>query len=476
MSRKSSKSKIRKICENSLQRAIPSEKEKRETLRFSEELAESLQKELDHAGFEAEVRVEGSIAKDTWLAGEKDIDLFMLVPKTYGREGLSKVLDVAKKVAGENWLEAYAEHPYIQAKIEDFTVEFVPCFKLDRAEDVVSSVDRTPFHTLYVKKRLDPKAKDEVRLLKRFMRGIGTYGAEIKIGGFSGYLCEILTLHYGFFLGLLENASEWREGQVIDLEGHYRGREEEAQKIFPEPLVVVDPVDKGRNVASAVRVDRLNEFVAASRVFLKKPGQHFFYPKETEPFTVDQLIRTIDSRGSALIFLKTGRVRAVPDVLWGQLYRSRRALRNLMRQHGFTLIRDDVWSDEETVNIFIFESYSRLLPGVEKHLGPPIGKPKECERFLEKHLRSKDKFSGPGIEGNRWVVERRRKYTDVADLLKSELADGGERMGIASLISQAFLTSLEVWVNDEVREFYSKSPEFASFLTDYLKGRPSWLQ
>jgi len=476
VSKEDSESKMRKICREVLRKAIPRERERRETLQFSEGLAEKLLRELEKAGFEAEARVEGSIAKDTWLAGEKDIDLFILIPKTCGREGLSKVLPVAKKVAGENWLEAYAEHPYIQAKIEDFTVEFVPCFKLERAEDVVSSVDRTPFHTLYVKNRLDPKAKDEVRLLKRFMRGIGTYGAEIKIGGFSGYLCEILTLHYGSFLELLKSASEWREGEVIDLEGYYRGREEEAQKIFPEPLVVVDPVDKGRNVASAVRVDRLSEFIAASRMFLRKPGSHFFYPKETEPFTVHELARTIDSRGAALVFLKTGGVRAVPDVLWGQLYRSQRALRNLMLQQGFTLIRDDVWSDEETVNIFIFESYFPLLPGVEKHLGPPIGKPKECDKFLEKHLRSKHRFSGPMIEGNRWVVERRRKYTNVADLLKSELADGGERIGIASLISQAFSSSFEVWVNHEAQEFYSKNAGFASFLTEYLKGKPRWLQ
>jgi len=475
VSKEVSESRMRKIRREVLRKAIPSEREKRETLRFSEGLAEKLLRELEKAGFEAEVRVEGSIAKDTWLAGEKDIDLFTLIPETYGREGLSKVLDIAKKVVGENWLEAYAEHPYIQAKIEDFTVEFVPCFKLERAEDVVSSVDRTPFHTLYVKNRLDPKAKDEIRLLKRFMRGIGTYGAEIKIGGFSGYLCEILTLHHGSFLELLKRASEWREGEVIDPEGHYRGRKEEAQKIFPEPLVVVDPVDQGRNVASAVRVDRLSEFIAASRMFLIKPNLHFFYPKETRPFTVDELARTIDSRGSALIFLKTGGVRAVPDVLWGQLYRSQRALRNLMLQQGFTPLRDDVWSDEETVNIFVFESYSRL-PGLEKHLGPPIGKPKECDKFLEKHLRSKQRLSGPRIEEHRWVVERRRKYTDVADLLRSELADGGERIGVASLISQAFKSSFEVWVNHEAQEFYSKNAEFASFLTEYLKGRPRWLR
>ncbi|MCW4020210.1 MAG: CCA tRNA nucleotidyltransferase [Candidatus Bathyarchaeota archaeon] len=467
--------KIRKVCEEALQRAIPSEEERRETLGFSEKLAERLERELTEAGLEAEVQVEGSIAKDTWLAGEKDIDLFILVPQKYGREAFAAVLNVAKKVAGENFLEAYAEHPYIQAEITGFTVDFVPCFKLKSAEDVVSSVDRTPFHTLYMKGQLTQKTKDEVRLLKRFMRGIDTYGAEIKVGGFSGYLCETLILNYGFFPELLQAAANWRERQLVDLKGYYKGREEEARKIFQEPLIVVDPVDKGRNVASAVRADKLNEFIAASREFLKKPSIAFFYPRKVEAFSLDELARKMDLRRSTLIFLKTGAVRAVPDVLWGQLYKSQRALRKMMCRQGFTVIRDAVWSDEESANVFMFELHSRLLPAVERHLGPPIEKKKDCEKFLEKHLRSKRILSGPRIEGNRWVVERKRKHTNIIDLLREHSTNGGENIGVASLISQAFMSSFKIWVNHEVTKFCSANHSFATFLTKYLRGTPRWL-
>jgi tRNA nucleotidyltransferase (CCA-adding enzyme) len=44
----------------------------------------------------------------------------------------------------------------------------------------------------------------EVRLLKKFMKGTGVYGAEIKIGGFSGYLCELLILKYRSFAQTIE--------------------------------------------------------------------------------------------------------------------------------------------------------------------------------------------------------------------------------------------------------------------------------
>jgi len=468
--------KIQRICEETLRRVTPSREEETKTLKFVESLTSRLSFELEKLDLEAEVRVEGSIAKNTWLAGDKDIDLFILIPKKYGRDGFIKVLEAVKKASGENYLEAYAEHPYIQAKIEDFTVDFVPCFKLERAEDAISSVDRTPFHTIYVKKHLRPADGSEVRLLKRFMRGIEAYGAEIKIGGFSGYLCEILIMHYGSFLDVLRAASNWREKELIDLEGHYKGEEEKALRIFNQPLVVIDPVDKGRNVASAVRREKLAEFIAASRRFLEDPRIDFFFPPKIEAFQVEKIAQAMNFRGTSFIFLKTSPVSAVPDVLWGQLYKSLKALRGLISRYGFEILRDAVWSDERTASIFIFELQSRLLPAVEKHLGPPVTKKQDCMRFLKKHLGSRLLISGPRIEGDRWIVERQRRYRDAADLLKHILRDGGRSIGVAKLISEAFSSSLELWIDEDVKDFYSKNPEFASFFTRYLIGKPRWLQ
>jgi len=468
--------KLQEICKEALRRVTPSREEAAKTLRFVKALTARLSLELEKMNIKAEVQVEGSIAKDTWLTGEKDIDLFILIPKEYGRSGFVKVLEATKKVSGGNFLEAYAEHPYIQAEIEGFTVDFVPCFKLEKAQDAISSVDRTPFHTIYVKKHLKPNERNEVRLLKKFLRGIEAYGAEIKIGGFSGYLCEILVMYYGSFLNVLRASSNWREREFIDLRGYYKGEEEKALKIFDQPLVVIDPVDKSRNVASAVRRERLAEFIAASRLFLEKPRIDFFFPPEIKTFHAEKAIKKMNSRGTSFIFLKTAVARTVPDVLWGQLYKSQRALRGAISRHGFKILREAVWSDEKNLVVFIFELQSQLLPAVEKHLGPPITKKKDCERFLKKHLASKQLISGPRIEGNRWVVERRRKYQDVAILLRDILKNGGRSIGIANLISKAFSSSLEIFVNDEIKELYSKNPEFASFFTGYLVGRPGWLR
>ena len=468
---------LQRVCEEALRMAKPSEEEKRRTLRFSRDLTENLSEKLKSAGIEAEVEVQGSIAKDTWLAGEKDIDIFILLPKKYGREGFLKALEVAKNLAREGWREAYAEHPYIEAKIEGYTVDFVPCFKVKEASEAASSVDRTPLHTLYMKRRLSDPVRDEVRLLKRFMRGIGTYGAEIKVGGFSGYLCEVLILHYGSFLKVLEAASKWKKGELIDVENHYKGRREEAEKLFQgAPLIVVDPIDETRNLASSIGKTRLNEFIAASREFRKRPSLRFFYPGDVEPIPAGRLREVLERKGTSMVIVKFGPVEAVPDILWGQLYKSRRAIRGLIRRHGFRIIRDHVWSDEENLNVLLFELESLRLPAAKKHVGPPLEKAEDCERFLEKYLNSELAVSGPRVEGDRWVVEVRRPYTDAATLLKEELKDGGRTLGVASLVSKAISESLEVLVDHEIVPLYKSNREFAKFLTEYLSGRPRWLE
>ncbi len=99
----------------------------------------------------------------------------------------------------------------------------------------------------------------------------------------------------------------------------------------------------------------------------------------------------------------------VPDVLWGQLYKTQRALRKLAELSDFKVLRDAVWSDEKTLNVFILEFEQRFLPPVKKHLGPPLEREKECENFLSKYVNNPDVVSGPYISEGRWVVELQPK-------------------------------------------------------------------
>jgi len=186
-----------------LRRIRPSVEEERLVEAFCRRVSGELSERLREAGFKAVAEVHGSVAKGTWLSGERDLDIFILLDPGYERDVIPSVLEVVKRYLGSGWVEAYAEHPYLQARIDEFQVDFVPCFRIRPGEPLKSATDRTPLHTAYVREHLKPEQRDEVRLLKRFMKGIGVYGAELKVGGFSGYLCELLIIHYGSFEKLL---------------------------------------------------------------------------------------------------------------------------------------------------------------------------------------------------------------------------------------------------------------------------------
>ena len=469
--------KINKVHEEILKKITPTQADRAKITALAKELQQKVARACAEHGVEATVRVEGSVAKDTWLREEPEIDIFMRLPTTIPRKSLGKIsLEIARKATeGAKQIERFAEHPYLEAFIGDVRVNIVPCYDAKRGE-WLSATDRTPFHTDYVKKRLNKTLRNEVRLLKRFLQGITVYGAEIKIGGFSGYLCELLILHHKSFTETLRAFAAYTQRIIIDIEGYYAGREKEQRLLFPEPLVIVDPVDKGRNVASAVQPQKLYTLVGAARAFLKTPNAKFFYPPKTEALSAENLRIKLESRGASLIFLTLGKIETVPDVLWGQLYRTQRSLRKLAELNDFKVLRDAVWSDENNLNVFVFELEQHVLPSVKKHLGPPLEREKECEKFLSKYAHNDDVVSGPYIEGGRWVVELRRKVTDAVEFLKEKLKDGGRNVGVAELISQAFREKIEVLVNSEVVEVYQRNGEFAEFLTDFLSGKSFWLE
>jgi len=469
--------KIETVCAAVLEKVTPKKRERAKMKALAEKLEKKVVSASKDCGIETTVRVEGSVAKDTWLSREPDIDIFMRVPTTIPRKSLGSIcLKIARKsTEGSKQIERFAEHPYLEAIVDDTRINIVPCYKVKRGE-WLSATDRTPFHTNYVKKHLKEQMKGEVRLLKKFMKGTGVYGAEIKVGGFSGYLCELLILNYRSFVKTLKAFAQHKNRMVIDIEGYYQGRENELGLLFKEPLVMVDPVDKGRNVASAVRSQKLYTFIAATRAFLKNPNAELFYPPETAALPAKELKQKLAKRGSAIIFLTFEKVDAVPDILWGQLYKSQRSLRKLIQLNGFNVLRDLPWSDEKTVNMFMFELEQRFISLVKKHLGPPLEKKNECEKFLLKHVRSSNTVSGPYIEDGRWVVEIRRKYTDAVVLLKDKLGDGGRSTGVAEQISKKLREGFRIFVNEEIVEVYKRNSEFAKFLTEFLSGKPKWLE
>ena len=459
---------IDEVLREVLQRVVPSAEERRRVARVVDETLRALERASRELGVNVVAEVEGSFAKDTWLAGDVDIDIFLLFsPATpldeLRRQGLL-VARRAAEVLGAGWEERYASHPYLTLKVEGYSVDVVPAYRVDSPLEIRSPVDRTPFHTMYVRRSLEerPGLRDEVRLLKRFAKGIGVYGAEIRVEGFSGYLLELLTLHYGSFKSTIEAAAKWRPYRtVIDPEHHYGDLREVLRK-FREPLVVIDPVDPRRNVASPVSIESMCKFIAASRAFLRAPSISFFYPPERAEYVLDELLRS-----RAVVAIKTSIPRLPEDVLWGQIKRALRALSNGLERAGFVVYSSHAWTSGEEL-VLLFELESLTLSPLEKHYGPPVYSDHDV-RFISKYLEG-GAVAGPYIEGDRWVVIRRRKLHSVEQALAKLIS----AYNVGEHITECLRRGYEIYVGPRVADA-SANPEYRARLASWLVRRYPWL-
>ncbi len=365
------------------------------------------------ASGKAEGMVVGSIARHTWVRGDRDLDVFMLFDADLSREALeSEGLGLARKIAGlftDIFHEKYAEHPYISAKIDDVDVDLVPCYAVESAACIKSAVDRTPFHTRYITDKINGLI-DDVLLLKRFTKSGGIYGSDQMTEGFSGYLCELLILHYGGFIPLLKAASEWKPQTIIDPENH-------TAKEFTEPLVMIDPVDPRRNVAAAVSLDRMVAFVELARGYLEEPSIHFFSLPDQHTITREELFALLADRGTTLYAVTFPTPPYIEEVIVPQLKRSVSAIAEHLERNGFVVHHAHYLMQPERC-LFLFELLVADLPKIRTHVGPPVWNRVNAEKFREKHIVSS--LPGPYIKNGHYEMEVFREFTNARAMLSSE--------------------------------------------------------
>jgi tRNA nucleotidyltransferase (CCA-adding enzyme) len=350
----------------------------------------------------------GSTAKGTELT-TGDIDLFLGFDPGTPESALKRItFSIGEQLFDEHEIK-YAEHPYIRGIYHGMEVDLVPCYRVESGDMIQSAVDRTPFHTQYILEHLSDDQKDDVRLLKAFLKGIGCYGAENKTMGFSGYLCELLVLRYGTFAEVLQNVCRWEHDTFIDLEGTgYLGPK------HGRTFIVVDPVDPGRNVASPVSAERIAGFIHASRHFLEHPSISFFFPAPREMLDRKDIEGEVTQRGE-IIGMEFRVPDTIDDILYPQLRLTMERLRSLIKDHGFEL-NDDFHMVSDGRIYLILEFRVSRLPDLVLHRGPTVYNANHEARFLDK-WGERDPF----LVGDRWFVHAPAKFRTARDLLDSKL-------------------------------------------------------
>lgn len=436
----------------------PTLEEANEVNELSSKLLDFLNDKCHLDNINAEAVLVGSVAKGTYLRGKSDIDIFISFPLGTDKKLLKeKGLELAHDCCDVFDVEPYhqfASHPYVTTEIENFKVDFVPCYRINDGSELKSAVDRTILHTQYVQANLMDSQKDEVLLLKRFMDMTGTYGSEFKVGGFAGYLCELLIIEYGTFEKTLEEASNWQFGHIIDLKGYG------TSKLFKDPLICIDPTDKNRNVGAALRLDKYSQFIQSARNYLNSDKKRdYFYPLNKN-LTKNDILKHFEAHESKVIAIKFDIPEIPLDTLHPQIKKTTDSLSRILNKNDFLVFESSYWTDEETSAVILLELAVSKLNNIKVHRGPQIFYKQACDNFIAKF--GLDKCY---VLDDYLVLNVEREFTIPEDFINHLLTkDNISLIKVGKNLIDPILDSYEICDLNNLAD----NDEFLVFLDDFL--------
>ncbi|MFC1748867.1 CCA tRNA nucleotidyltransferase [Pseudomonadota bacterium] len=451
--------KSKEIEETVLEKITPSPLDRSKLNTIIARISEKVQHELAQRDLNATIELVGSTAKDTYLRGDLDIDLFLVYPpKTLREDMATQTISIGRNLLSKTE-ECYAEHPYIRGYFKSYLVELVPCYQLSNAREKQSAVDRTPLHTEYILQHIDEDHKQEIRLFKQFLKGIGCYGAEAEVQGFSGYLCELLILYYKTFHNLISQAQTWKKGLVIALNM-------DNPPSFPEPLTVIDPVDHERNVASAVVLETFNRFIRANKAYIERPSVNFFFPKPVIPWSISRMRKSLSTQSFQYLGVVFPKPSLIPETLIPQIRKTCRSIKKECKSYGFKVhdVRYEIVFNKNLIYIII-KTDPNPLPPTYIHTGPPIKLHKNTEEFNKKWRNNPEVITEPFEKDGRTYVELKRSYQHIDAFLKEKLTTFSLGKNLDGIINTAYeIVDLESLLKKEL----------AVFWTRYLDRKKSW--
>ncbi len=380
---------------------LPDKEENEKLFSISELVKKKINDYCIKENINAESMEVGSLSKNTNLKCS-DIDIFILFDKKYSKEYIeSKGTEIGHYIL-KNGYEKYAEHPYVSGYINGVKVDIVPAFKIDEGETIVSTVDRTPLHTRFVNSHSSEQIIKDIRLLKIFMKLINVYGSEISKSGFSGYLCELLTIKLGSFDNVIKKFAVLNGRLLIPENMDYKKR-------FSEPIIIIDPVDPNRNAAAAVSVENLSRMKVASKLFIKYGNLDFIK---------NSLAEEKRKRGTSIKIFILNKPDIIDEVIYTQAIRFKNKIWGIFKKYGFSPIASEIFVGRDIEILIEYEM--DILPDVDIHQGPPVDST-EILKFIDVWKNNDRLMRGPYIIGDRIFVDTKRKLTGFYPIFYSEI-------------------------------------------------------
>ncbi len=365
------------LLKDVLKKITPSKEEKEQIEKISKEIIDKIRKSAKD--IDVEIVLGGSASRGTYLAGNHDLDIFVRFKseeeiKNHFREMVLSNFPKAKSV--------YGTREYFRFKHKGFKVEIVPSVKYDSPSKATNSADISFFHINYLKNRIDKEMAKEVLLLKQFLKANDIYGAESARGGFSGYVCELLIIHFKTFKRLIEFLETAKPKVVIDIEKHYKNKDEILKKLdknkIKGPLIIIDPQLPDRNAAACVSYDSFSKLVFRARQLIRTKDKRLFNIRGEKLALLKERSKR---RGTKLVYFKLKKSSEEFDIVKAKVLKKMKRLVSLLDNEGWDIYNYGV-SDDKYMYV---EFESLKVSKTKRHFGPYVWVDSEhFDNFIKK--------------------------------------------------------------------------------------------
>ena len=430
------------VIKKSKELAIPNNKQRKKVDRIANQVFSLVNRTAEKQKSVVSVHFGGSYAKETWTPEKIDIDIFVKFKKTTKEKDFEKI---GKKIGFDSLKKfkpyvRYSEHPFVEANINGVGVNVVPCYDIKKGE-WKSAADRSTFHTEFMSGNLTGSMKDDIRILKCFLKINGMYGAEIAKQGFSGYVCETLVYYLGNFENVLKKMAKLQNNEIIG----------ESPRKFESPIVIIDPIDRNRNLGAAISIDNVATFVLIARNFLKKNSISYF--KEKTKMKIPKEL----AKNTLIVNFKYKK--RSDDIIYGQIKRASNSIESQLNKEGFNVLRNDavVYDENKACLVFLIESLR--IPKNEVRVGPDVFSKDFATKFININSK-KSKLMWTDKDGKLQSLQKRR-YDDAKsylnDLIKNHIGESGIPKGLRADFKAGFkITSANDRQNTSVKKSVSK--------------------
>ena len=403
--------------------AIPNYRQRKKVDKIASQVFSLVNDEAEKQKSVVSVHFGGSYAKETWTSEKIDIDIFVKFKTATTEKNFEKI---GRKIGFDSLKKfkpyvRYSEHPFIEANIDGVGVNVVPCYDVKKGM-WKSAADRSTFHTEFMSEKLSGQMKDDIRILKYFLNINKMYGAEIAKQGFSGYVCEVLVYYLGSFENVLKKMAKLQKNEMIGV----------SPRKFESPMVIIDPIDRNRNLGAAISMDNVTNFILVARNFLKKNSTSYFKEKTRKRFS--------NELNANMLFVHFKYKKRSDDIIYGQIKRATTSIESQLNKEGFNVLRTDTLAYDNNQASLIFLLQSLTINRQKIRTGPEVFSSDFSSKFIHTNSK-KSKLMWIDKDGKIKSIQTRRYENAKAflnDLIKNRLGESGIPKGLRADFKAGF--------------------------------------